>query len=264
MGNDSTGNACFFAPDTQYNGQFSKCRLKATISLACSGSCLERFLLAHPYIQSHTRISCHAWLQALMAGITGQSSIISLQLKGLVYIVMQLILTIPTLSTNSSGLRCFPSTLRSVPTYDPLPIIGINQELFKTTDGGATWQSVLKNIPYASQVQLATGNPQVIYVGGTMGPLPLVPGVPRQSYPFEIGSFHLQMSTNGGSTWQNVAIPSDMQSIQNWFVSSVGQVYASPTIPFSSQPTVIPGTIATINACAKFQATPQTGIHIPP
>ena len=141
------------------------------------------------------------------------------------------------------GTTLLPINLRSVPTYDPLPIIGINQELFKTTNGGATWQSVLKNIPYASQVQLATGNPQVIYVGGTMGPLPLLPGAPQQSYPFEIGSFHLQMSTDGGSTWNNVSIPSDMQSIQNWFVSSVGQVYASPTIPFSNQPTVIPGTI---------------------
>jgi hypothetical protein len=136
-----------------------------------------------------------------------------------------------------------PINLRSVPTYDPLPIYGINQELFKTTDGGSTWHSVLKNIPYTSQVQLATGNPQVIYVGGTLGPLPLQPDVPRQSYPVEIGSYHLQISTNSGSTWQNVAVPSDMQSIQNWFVSSLGQVYASPTIPFSSQPTAVVGTI---------------------
>jgi hypothetical protein len=141
------------------------------------------------------------------------------------------------------GSSLFPISFRSVPTYDPLPVYGINQQLYKTTDGGATWQSELKNIPYASQVQLAAGNPQIIYVGGTTGPLPLQPGVPRQAYPVEIGSYHLQMSTNGGSTWNNVAIPSDMQSIQNWFVSSMGQVYASPTIPFSSQPTVIPGTI---------------------
>src|SRR5947207_2003838 len=102
------------------------------------------------------------------------------------------------------GFSWFPIILREVPTYDPLPIIGLNQELFKTTDGGATWQSVLKNIPYGSQVQVATGNPQVIYVGGTVGPLPLIPGAPEQSYPFEIGSFHLQVSVNGGLNWQNV------------------------------------------------------------
>jgi hypothetical protein len=141
------------------------------------------------------------------------------------------------------GSSLFPINLREVPTYDPLPIIGLNQELYKTIDGGATWQSALKNIPYASQVQLAAGNTPIIYVGGTIGPLPLLPGAPRQSNQVEIGSFHLQMSTNSGSTWQNIAIPSDMQSVQNWFVSSAGQVYASPTIPFSNQPTVIPGTI---------------------
>jgi hypothetical protein len=163
------------------------------------------------------------------------------------------------------GTSLFPINLRSVPTSDPLPIFGINQELYKTTDGGATWQSVLKNIPYASQVQLASGNPQTIYVGGTMGPLPLLPGVPRQSYPVAIGTFHLQMSRNGGSTWNTVAIPSDMQSVQNWFVSSGGQVYTSPTIPFSSQPTVIPGTIQPVTPVSNPNSTPQTGIQgIPP
>ena len=92
-----------------------------------------------------------------------------------------------------------------------------------------------------------------------MGPLPLLPGIPRQSYPFEIGSYHLQMSTNGGSTWQNVNIPSDMQSVQNWFVSSVGQVYTSPTIPFSNQPTVIPGTIQPATPVSN-PGTPQTSV----
>jgi hypothetical protein len=162
------------------------------------------------------------------------------------------------------GFSWFPN-LREVPTYDPLPTIGLNQELFKTTDGGATWQLVLKSIPYGSQVQLAAGNPRVIYVGGTISPLPLVPGAPRQSYPVAIGSFHLQMSTNGGSSWQNVAIPPNMLSIQNWFVSPIGQVYASPTIPFSGQPTVIPGTIAPSTTVPFPTGTPQTGIQgIPP
>ena len=161
------------------------------------------------------------------------------------------------------GSSLLPINLREVPTYDPLPIIGINQELFKTTDGGTTWQSVLKNIPYASQVQLATSHPQVIYVGGAIGPLPLIPGAPQQSYSVTIGSFHLQMSTNGGSTWQNVSIPSDMQSIQNWFVSPVGQVYASPTIPFSSQPTVIPGTIQQSTHVPFPTANPQSDVSSP-
>src|SRR2546428_4000470 len=101
----------------QYNGQFSKCRWKATVSLAYSGSCLERFLLAHPYILSHTHISCHGWLQALMAGITGQSSIISLQLKDLVYTVMPLIPATPTPFTTSSG---FPRSLSSLEVFQPM------------------------------------------------------------------------------------------------------------------------------------------------
>jgi hypothetical protein len=97
-----------------------------------------------------------------------------------------------------------------------------------------------------------------------MGPLPLIPGAPEQSYPVVIGSFHLQLSANGGSNWQNVAIPSDMQSIQNWFVSPGGQVYATPTIPFSSQPTVIPGTVVPSTPVPLPTSTPQTGIQAKP
>jgi len=128
--------------------------------------------------------------------------------------------------------------LKDVPTNDPLPYTGLNQQLFKTTDGGATWQMLLNAMPYGSLVQLATANPQLIYVGGAIGPLPLAPGA-AESPSIAPGSFHLQLSTNGGTTWKNVAIPSDMQSIQSWFVSPGGQVYASPTIPFTSTPTTI-------------------------
>ncbi len=163
------------------------------------------------------------------------------------------------------GTSLFPFNLRSVPTYDPLPVFGMNQELFKTTDGGGTWQSVLKNIPYASQVQLASGSPQVIYVGGSIGPLPLQPNLPRQAYPVEIGSFHLQVSTNGGSSWQNIAIPSDMKSIQNWYVSATGQVYACPTISFSTQPTIIPGTIQPSTPVPVPSSPTQNGAQgVPP
>jgi hypothetical protein len=156
------------------------------------------------------------------------------------------------------GFSLFPINLREVPTYDPLPVTGINQELFKTTDGGTTWQSVLKNIPYGSQVQLATGKPQIIYVGGTIGPLPLFPNAPQSTYPIPIGSFHLQMSPNSGSNWQNIAIPSDMQSIQNWFVSPVGQVFASPTIPFTGQPTAVAGTAIPATAVPFPTGNPQS------
>lgn len=157
------------------------------------------------------------------------------------------------------GFSLFPLNLRVVPTYDPLPVSGLNQELFKTTDGGTTWQPVLKNILYGSQVQLAAGNPQVIYVGGTIGPLPLIPNAPQTASPILIGSFHLQMSTNNGSNWQNVTIPADMQSIQNWFVSPAGQVYASPTIPFTGQPTAVVGTAVPATVVPFPTGNPQSG-----
>ena len=181
--------------------------------------------------------------------------------------------TNPNIIYDLAGHLLFP--LKEVPTNDPLPYIGLNQQLFKTTDGGATWQMLLNDMPYGSQVQLATVNPRLIYVGGTIGPLPLAPGTaespypytageakgrpqgsplhttplpplqgygeisPAVSYPIAPGSFNLQVSTNGGTAWKNVAIPSDMQSIQNWFASPEGQAYASPTIPFSGTPTAI-------------------------
>ncbi len=159
------------------------------------------------------------------------------------------------------GYPLLPINLRSVPTYDPLPIYGLNQELFKTVDGGGNWQSVLTNIPYASQVQLASDNPQVIYVGGSIGPLPLLPNLPRQAYPVAIGTFHLQMSTDGGSSWQNITVPQDMKNIQSWFVSTTGQVYASPTISFSTQPTVIPGTVHPTTPVPAQTVNPQSSVQ---
>jgi hypothetical protein len=49
-----------------------------------------------------------------------------------------------------------------------------------------------------------------------------------------------------------------MQSIQNWYVSSIGQVYASPTIPFSSQPTAIVGTIVPTTPAPFPTGNPQS------
>src|SRR5258708_26797834 len=121
---------------------------------------------------------------------------------------------------------------------DVLPVFGFKQELFKTTDGGATWHLVLNNIPFGSQVQLASGNPRIIYVGGTLGPVPLLREA-EPADPIPVASFHLQVSNDGGASWQLVAIPSDMLSIQNWYVSPGGQVYASPTLPINGQPTAV-------------------------
>ncbi len=160
------------------------------------------------------------------------------------------------------GTSLLPIELRSVPTYDPLPIIGINQELYKTTDGGATWQSVLNKHSLCITSTTCCWQSAGDLYRRHYRPASSSTRVPRQSNPVEIGSFHLQMSTNSGSTWRNVVIPSDMQSIQNWFVSSVGQVYTSPTISFTSQPTVIPGTIEPATPVSNPNSTPQT--RVPP
>lgn len=159
------------------------------------------------------------------------------------------------------GGSWFP--FREIPTINPFPYTGLNQELYKTTDGGKTWQFLLKDIPFASQVQLASGNPQVIYVGGTISPLPLAQGGPQPEkpvYPVQIGSFHLQLSTNGGASWQKIAIPSDVQSIQNWYVSPGGQAYTSPTIPFSGQLTAVVGTAVPITPVPNPWSSPQSAI----
>ena len=74
------------------------------------------------------------------------------------------------------------------------------------------------------------------------------------------GTFHLQMSADGGANWQNVAIPSDLQSVQNWFVNAAGQVYVSPTLAFTIQPTVIAGTVVPSTPVPLPTITPQSGI----
>jgi len=156
------------------------------------------------------------------------------------------------------GALLFP--FRGATTNGPLPYTVLDQQLYKTTDGGTTWKLLLKDLPYGSQVQLASGNPRIIYVGGTISPLPLAPGMPKPSYPFEVGSFHLQVSTNAGSSWQIVAIPTKMQSIQNWYVSPDGRVYASPTLPLSGQPTAITGTVVPSTPIPVPTGNPQSGV----
>lgn len=153
---------------------------------------------------------------------------------------------------------------------NPIPAYGLNGQLYKTSDAGATWHLLLKDIPFGSQVQLATANPRLVYVGGVFTPLPLTArpgGAPSPStgspYPVVAGPFHLQFSSDGGATWHQVAIPSDMQGIQAWFVSASGQVYASPFVmTFSGQPTAIAGTAVVAPAATpgrQFSSPPSQG-----
>ena len=113
--------------------------------------------------------------------------------------------------------------------YDILPAYGVNGNLYKTTDGGANWQLLLKSLPFSTQVHLATGQPQMLYVGGRRGPLPYVGrSMPGNSngVAYATGNFSLQVSSDGGSTWRNAAdVPQAQASlVQRWFVDANGQV----------------------------------------
>jgi hypothetical protein len=116
----------------------------------------------------------------------------------------------------------------SVPT-----IYGINQTLYKTTDGGATWTPVLNDVRLGSRVQLVSASPNVVYVGGQQGLLPMEgkqgrsPAQPQQasSSSFMYGGFLLRVSNDGGIHWSAAAKGTQLLSVLNWFVSSDGQVY---------------------------------------
>lgn len=168
------------------------------------------------------------------------------------------------------GQTAFPIETAPVPRTGILPHFGLNEQLFKSTDGGASWQSLLTGLPFDSQIQLASANPQIVYAGGIRGPLPLVPQSQPEQGPVTIvqpvdvpAVFNLQVSTNGGASWQQVAKPPEEQLIQDWFVSADGSVYTSPTISSVSPgvgPSVIPGTAI---AGTAVPATPVYGTPLP-
>lgn len=141
---------------------------------------------------------------------------------------------------------------------------GVNGTLYKTTNGGNTWTPILKNLRYGTQVQLASGNPKVLYVGGLNLPMPLgaqpatgvdqgqgtTPANPANrtaSY-----GFHLQVSQDGGASWHEVATSPAQVSIQSWFVGADGLVYAAANPAYPSgpngtpQPTPIMGTVVPV------------------
>ena len=142
---------------------------------------------------------------------------------------------------------------------DVIPTFGTNGSLYKTTDGGATWHLLLKNLPFGTQMQLASGNTQVLYVGGTRSPLPYLKGAGATNDTNNAqGGFNLQMSSDGGSTWR--AVPSLPQAsfVQNWFVAKNGQVVINTgtDVEPGGQPTAIVGTAIAITPIT----TPKSGI----
>lgn len=137
-------------------------------------------------------------------------------------------------------------------TPKDIMISGGNLTLYKTVDGGKTWVQRLENLPLNSKLQLADGNPDIVYVGSMVGVTPLK-GYDTGQNVIVQQQFSLRMSTNGGTTWRTVKAPEGISSVQNWFVSADGQVYAST----GSAPRIQP--IATTGTTSVPAATAQIG-----
>jgi hypothetical protein len=107
------------------------------------------------------------------------------------------------------------------------PAFSYNVSLYKTTDGGATWNLLLGNLPFSSQLRLATGNPRVLYIGGAIGPIPYAVEAPTASYPYStaFGFFQLRVSTDGGATWKLATSATQVLMVKGWFVSPDGRAF---------------------------------------
>lgn len=151
---------------------------------------------------------------------------------------------------------------------DIAPAYSSNNELYKTTDHGATWKLLLQNLFSGTQLYLANGNPQLLYVGGFRVPLPLSRGENVTGDASVLGSFRLQVSRDGGSNWHDVpTLPhvSPEVSISSWQVSPAGQVYVSLTANSSSggQSTPVIGTVVpSTPAGAPQSKIPATTGHV--
>ncbi|HYT35297.1 MAG TPA: hypothetical protein VEL69_09690, partial [Ktedonobacteraceae bacterium] len=109
-----------------------------------------------------------------------------------------------------------------------VPLAGRNEDLYKTTDSGASWHVLLKGLPFGARVhvQLAPGDAQMIYAGGSITPVPYLAGAPAEN-PYSVGGpFHLQLSRDGGASWHAVPALPRQENIQNWFAGARGDVFA--------------------------------------
>ncbi len=155
----------------------------------------------------------------------------------------------------------WPIQPRQVEPNDIIPIFGSNGNLYKTTDGGATWHLLLKNLPFGTQMQLARGNTQTLYVGGTRSPLPYIRSGATNNTNDAQSGFNLQMSSDGGATWRTVPSLPQASFVQNWFVAKNGQVFINTNTGFvpGVQPTAIVGTAIATTPITIPGMTPQTG-----
>lgn len=117
-----------------------------------------------------------------------------------------------------------PSGATPTPVPSPIPPDQLILHLYKTTDGGRSWRTLLSSVPSGSSLQLASANHDLLYIGGLTG----------SSGPSSSHIFHLQWSTNGGQSWQPIAVPVNVPLSNNWFVGASGLLYDTTSSPDSS------------------------------
>lgn len=126
-----------------------------------------------------------------------------------------------------------PGGSQLAPTSTPFAApSGANGDLYKSTDAGAHWQLVLKDLPFGSEVQFAPGQSARLYAGGTVRPLPAAANRSGSSFQGsslssldDVGSFHLHVSSDGGITWQEIPSLPAGTFIQTWYVGRGGEVF---------------------------------------
>ncbi len=118
---------------------------------------------------------------------------------------------------------------------------------------------MLQNLAFGTSVQIASNNPQTIYVGGSSSPLPYAAANSGPSLAQGIGSFSLSISKDGGTNWQNVPDLPQSPFVRNWFVGQQGQVYVNIG-GLAAQPltTAVVGTAIAATAITIPQSSPQS------
>ncbi len=163
------------------------------------------------------------------------------------------------------GPALLPMSLPIMPKA--LPPYSNTLTLSKTTDGGATWKTLLQTVQYNSKIQLARNNPALVYVGGFAGSLHFGPQNDEiRDLPPMIERFTLTMSKDGGVTWQTVKQPTNITFVQNWFVNADGQAYVSTgtTATRPIMPVVPVGGVTAIQRYDTSSATWSIVTQTPP
>ncbi len=167
------------------------------------------------------------------------------------------------------GVTLLPLRPGAAEPNDVIPPAGIGGDLYKTTDNGASWHLVLKGLPFGARVhvQLVGGGTQVIYAGGTVSPVPYAEGAPEGKVKSVGGPFDLQVSRDGGASWQTVPLAPDQAYVQNWFADTHGDVFADALDLKASTPggqvTAVTGTVVAVTPVRVPTGTPQSRILAP-